>query len=489
MEKQIVFWNCCGGIKSKIDYIKNFLASNKPSILFISESEVAINDKDFIKVKDYDLLLSNTIGKNSKARLACYILNSLNCNQVQIEDRLDIIALDVQGTRIIGVYRPFKLTGDHNRLSFFHSIIKNLNMLSKTDKMLVVGGDFNVDLFKRSSNLNDLLNWAINNGFIQLVRDFTWRRLVSGNVQTSAIDHVYTNDLNLKLTLIPSVSDHDFLVVSKELVPLERHKTVLRDWRKYSKELAVEELNKEFDQLSITSSENLSYKDMVTVMSRILDKLAPNRVIRYKNCDIVSLKLEKLKKRRDRLFKKYRKTGSTDKDLLTKIKALNKDIKKCVFHESVRVFQSKAKSPDPKIFWQAVNSSLGKTDRSQISLKMAGSIITDCQVLADAFANFFSDKVKQYSHLPSEKISLPFPNKPLVFNSQEIEKAVKEMKRKKSFGVDKIPQCMLKDVHQYIPGCLVNTFNEFAKKGMPEDLKVARVLPLHKKGSKTCRHF
>jgi hypothetical protein len=116
---------------------------------------------------------------------------------------------------------------------------------------------------------------------------------------------------------------------------------------------------------------------------------------------------------------------------------------------------------------------------------MAGTIITDCQVLADAFANFFSDKVKQYSHLPSEKISLPFTNKPLVFSSQEIEKAVKEMKRKKSFGVDKIPQCMLKDVHHYIPGCLVNTFNEFAKKGMPEDLKVARVLPLHKKGSKT----
>jgi hypothetical protein len=59
------------------------------------------------------------------------------------------------------------------------------------------------------------------------------------------------------------------------------------------------------------------------------------------------------------------------------------------------------------------------------------------------------------------------------------------MKNKKSFGIDKIPQCMLKDVHHFVPGCLVNTFNAFAKSGMPDELKVARVLPLHKKGSKT----
>jgi hypothetical protein len=87
--------------------------------------------------------------------------------------------------------------------------------------------------------------------------------------------------------------------------------------------------------------------------------------------------------------------------------------------------------------------------------------------------------------LPSGKVSLPFPNKPLIFTSQEIERAVKEMKRKKSFGTDNIPQSMLKDVHQYIAGGLVNTFNGFAKNGMQDDLKVARVIPLHKKGSKT----
>lgn len=485
MNNQVVFWNCCGGIKSKIDYIRHFLTSSKPSILFISESEVSIADKDVIKITDYDLVLSNTLGPNSKSRLACYILSSLNYNQVDIGDKLDIIALDVQGSRIVGVYRPFKLAKDCKRSSFFHSIIKTLENLSKTDKMLVIGGDFNVDLFKKSSNLNDLQNWAINNGLIQLVQNYTWRRLVSGNIQTSAIDHLYTNDLNLKLTLVTSVSDHDFLVVSKELRPSERHKTVLRDWRKYSKEQAVKELNKELDQLSINSTENLLYKDLIMIMTKILDRLAPQRVIRYKSCDIVSLKLEKLKKRRDRLFKKFRKTGSTDEDLLAEIKTLNKDIRKCVHQESVRLFQSKAKSPDPKIFWQAVNASLGKIDRSQISLNIDGIAVSDFKKLADAFANFFSDKVKQYSLLPSEKISLPCPQKPLVFSSQEIAKAAKEMKNKKSFGIDKIPQCMLKDVHQYVPGCLVNTFNDFARSGIPDELKVARVLPLHKKGSKT----
>ncbi len=44
-----------------------------------------------------------------------------------------------------------------------------------------------------------------------------------------------------------------------------------------------------------------------------------------------------------------------------------------------RIFQNKAMSPDPKVFWQAVNSSLGKTKDNDIVIviEMNGVLVTD----------------------------------------------------------------------------------------------------------------
>jgi hypothetical protein len=127
-------------------------------------------------------------------------------------------------------------------ISFFHSIVKNLERLSNTDKKLIVGSDFNVNLFKRSSNLNDLQKWSIKAGLHQLVKSNTWRRIVSGTVLTSAIDHVYTIDI-CKIKLIPSISDHDMIIVEKVFTPSERKKIVIRDWCGYTEEKFVTQLS------------------------------------------------------------------------------------------------------------------------------------------------------------------------------------------------------------------------------------------------------
>ncbi len=40
----VVFWNCGGGIRSKIDFIDDFIARNEPSVFFISENEIKPED-------------------------------------------------------------------------------------------------------------------------------------------------------------------------------------------------------------------------------------------------------------------------------------------------------------------------------------------------------------------------------------------------------------------------------------------------------------
>jgi hypothetical protein len=170
--------------------------------------------------------------------------------------------------------------------------------------------------------------------------------------------------------------------------------------------------------------------------------------------------------------------------VLALVKDLNKKIKICIKHESTRIFQAKAISPDPKIFWQAVNESLGKSKPCAIELKINNSLQTDPLLLAETFADFFLEKVKDLSVEPSYKIPLIAPICPIVFTFQEVSDVVSKVKGKKCFGLDGVPQVILKDAVEVATHEITHLFNKFASKGLPETLKEAQILPLHKKGEK-----
>jgi exonuclease III len=176
--KKVIYWNCAGGIKSKHDYIKQIISEENPCAFFISEAEIKDHDLDIVKIRNYDLVVANTI-KNGSSRVACFIKSDINYRVIKVKDEsVDIIAIETNFDRLIGLYRGFKLPVGASRVSFFDSIITQLKALSKTCKRLTIGGDFNVDLFKPSSNLNDLDNWSMEMGLDQLVRELTRKRLV-----------------------------------------------------------------------------------------------------------------------------------------------------------------------------------------------------------------------------------------------------------------------------------------------------------------------
>jgi hypothetical protein len=261
-------------------------------LFFVSESEVTSNDLGILTIAGYDLVTSSNI-VTGKARIICYIRSGIKYKLLKVETGTDIIALDISDSRVIGLYRGFKLQDRQTRTSFFANIIKTLPELSRTDQKLLIGGDFNVDLFKRSANLNDLQNWAINHGLQQLTDKCTWRRVILDKVHESAIDHVYTNEPNIANQYLNSVSDHDILLVSKPIVQDHRTKLTLRDWRGYTQQRANDPLNIRLAQISSEITLNVLTNSLINV----LDELAPKRVIRVKDTQLVSQKLEKLKKR------------------------------------------------------------------------------------------------------------------------------------------------------------------------------------------------
>jgi len=89
------------------------------------------------------------------------------------------------------------------------------------------------------------------------------------------------------------------------------------------------------EQMSI---EDLS--DIREILTTTLDLVAPHRVIRKKENQLVNTKIEAIKKRRDRFLKKYRR--SFNPEHLDMAKSFTKTLIKVVKKEARRVFQLKA---------------------------------------------------------------------------------------------------------------------------------------------------
>ncbi len=100
------------------------------------------------------------------------------------------------------------------------------------------------------------------------------------------------------------------------------------------------------------------------------------------------------------------------------------------------------------------------------------------------FADFFLGKVTSLSTVLSLPVNVSVPTIPVRFLSDELRTVFKNIKRKKCHGSDQIPQILLKDTFDLAPESITEIFNKFASERLPDHLQVARVLPLHKKGSK-----
>jgi len=153
--------------------------------------------------------------------------------------------------------------------------------------------------------------------------------------------------------------------------------------------------------------------------------------------------------------------------------------------EARRVFQLKAVSPNPKNFWQTFNFAMGRFNSPITEITVDGKTISDPKEVAERFADFFGDKVKSLCHGDIQASDIDKPLRPLKISMVELRNSLRSLSNKKSFGVDGVPQNVFKGAMKVMDRQMLKILNQFCKNGMDESLKVARVIPLHKKGDKT----
>jgi len=489
----VLWWNCGGGLRSKIDYIKYTILTIKPAILFVSEAEIKINDDlGSISIENYDILLSNTIDLG-KARVAAYVHNDLNYKRLKNaeNEKAEIISLMVGEDIFVGIYRPFKPTVDETIVENFDRLLNALKKVEHPNRHLYIGGDFNVNWLDHTPTTfkEKLLDLSIELNISQLINTVTRQRAVNSaqgwRLEESCLDHVFSNDVDCHLEVLTGQpSDHHMI---KLLLPCSRKaikkKTMFRDWKDYKKEdlIANIRLIKENYQDWLNNGPFSLLDRVVIILLTIYDELVPLRVAKLTDTQTLNSKIEALRKRRDRFLKKFKKFG--DPEHAEKANTFTKTLKKVIKKEQRRTTKVKATTGNSKCFWSAVSKLQGKFRKKIPGLTIEGKFTEDEKEMTDAFATGFLGKIADLtqSQPKIEKIRLT-DERMEDFNIEELEKAIKKIKSKKSCGLDALPTCIMKDAFSEFGAQYLEIFNDILKNGLPQTWKIAVVTPLHKKG-------
>lgn len=345
------------------------IQEHNPDILFVSEAEVNPNLMFATIVKGYHTEVSGTIDCGL-ARLVVFYKRDRHLKRVKHAegDRQDIIVLETTNTRIVGVYRGFKnFVPERDPIeSFFNS----MSLACSTPKDLIVTGDFNIDPNRdRNSNIGrGLFTLMVDFSLHQLVEENTRFRVINRDekpcLEESMIDLVLSSTLDLEVSNCSQYnSDHcAILITTKERPNPKTGKVTIRDWTKLKEHNILGEWAK------LGGSQPPTLQLLNENLRLIFHKLAPMRVVCTRSdSDIVNPKIEKIKKKRDRILKKVKKTveGDLRNKLLIKLKELNKKVSNTINYESKKIFQQKAESPNGKCFWELVNKLQGKKVRNE----------------------------------------------------------------------------------------------------------------------------
>ena len=223
----------------------------------------------------------------------------------------------------------------------------------------------------------------------------------------------------------------------------------------------------------------------------VVDRLAPLEEV---TSSIVRGKgypgLKKKQNRRSYLLKKRKRKNQTE-DEKEELMGLNKFIRNYHYEERKQHIRKKIVPGNSKSLWDAV-----KIARDIEPTHLPTEMVKDgvCYALEDlpmAFSNHFESKIRDLEK--DLQISDEVYNGYKIVHSEEVNfmtedavtECLKELKTKNCEGFDRIPMRILKDGASVIGKPLSILFKKIYKtKKIPEQWKVAKIIPLHKKGNK-----
>jgi len=500
-------------LSKNFDKLKECLKALEHDFTIIGLSETHLKDKphDYYQLNGYKMEYTNRIGRE-KGGVCLYISekvkyklrNDLNRANANFESCFIEIEIPNKKNALVGViYRA------HTAIEYFVQDVDSIfQIINKENKVSYVMGDFNIDLLKDDSHspTHNYLDFIYSMSLIPTIYKPT---RITENTAT-LIDNILTNANNPveSAILVTNISDHLPTILVSDLsceMPddkqTSRQKHIYK--RKYTNdnvEYFKQELKKvKWNDIFVDSNVNSDYDIFVQKFNELLDKCIPLRKCTPNNkrdprspwitkCILKSINTK------NKLYKKY--LSSPTSTNLNKFKTfrnkLNSVIKKSKSSYFSEKFQ-KAKG-DMRQTWKTINNVMGRGKKQNLPNKFKdknGETITDPINIANEFNNFFvnvgpdlaaniQNTGKNYHEYLKDPVVKSMFMKPIV--EKEIIKIIGTFNPNKSAGHDNIDNKIIKKVANEIAEPLTIILNlSFATGIVPENLKIAKVIPIYKK--------
>ena len=235
----------------------------------------------------------------------------------------------------------------------------------------------------------------------------------------------------------------------------------------------------------------------------VLDKHAPVRERRVTNKTSVAWITRNIRNKmfeRDRLKRKEISTDLSEdwsqyKHYRNSVNIAMREAKKVYYKSKFDKHQN-----NPKQAWRTINEILGRKKKDTMinELKLGNDTITSPMRMAKCLNDYFTsiggkigDSCSEHTqnlnfgrHMSDNLNTLEFTLHPV--NESQVFRLLNNLSISKSTGCDKIPAKILKYSASVITPSLTNLFNSSIGMGIfPSEWKIARVVPLHKKGSRS----
>jgi len=223
------------------------------------------------------------------------------------------------------------------------------------------------------------------------------------------------------------------------------------------------------------------------------DRYFPKTLVR-KNVNQKSWVTDELKTRKTKLIEQSNTARlHKDKNIKVRLKQSYREFKKKLIQSKKAFYDHKIKNSKNVIkeTWKVINKEVGNKSNlsDNLSVKDKGKLCTNPDKVSNLFLNHFT-KIENNSGRPQSPSTFnntcdnkQFKCKTIDHNT--LDKIVSNLKNKYSTGYDDVPIAIIKKAKDVLLKPLLHLVNSSLISGIfPEELKIAKIIPVHKKNCK-----
>ena len=482
----------------------------KPDILITSESFLDSNSTSIMKIDGYNGY--HVARENSKrGGVSIYTSNHLNIDQVSefsfIDSEIEICTVKLkisnQDYTISGVYRPrYK----HHKVKEFNKKLSNIlkhDTFKKSKTILM--GDFNINLLEHNDHreTGDFLNKMQSLNYLPLISRPTRFPEGEQNAKESLLDHIYTNFIHQSISgiLHYKITDHLPIFINMSIADntSKTYRIQFRHFTEENKQLFKRRLiDVEWERLLIEEDVDRNFDIFHEKIKELYQNHFPLKtknvsMKRIQNPWITTGLLNSIK-RKNEMYKDLKLGNVSNLQYNVYRNRVNALIRLTKRNYYMNIF-SNYKNHTKKL-WQTIN----KMTKSNSSYSKINTIINENKILTNPsdISNEFNDYFVNIANKLDTKLPQPI-NDPLsylqgefpdsmeapVASLQDFFNVVKELENKKC-SVNDFSPSIIKDNAPILASPIISLFNQSIQQAkFPNTLKLAKIVPIYKKGSKS----